>query len=415
MTASDTPTEASEEMPPLPADAGSGKTSTKRRSRLRDYVGNLLMFTASIAVTLVGAELLLRAFPQYQFPTGEGEYLFCSPIKARHIPHPSFGYTEAPGNSYFERYSTVDPWTYVHINDEGFRDNYDTHGMPVIVLGDSMTRGSLVNENETFTDVMDAWHPEWSFRNYGVGGYGEANSIRVYEDKAPHVPHKLVIQQFSLSTDIDDNVERAKLDGDSVAIKIKSSVGAPRNSVKLTARIHLFLWSHSKIYPWFYNAAIRPYFGNWDARRDMTSALEVTRRLLAKLASEAQSNNADLLLLVLPSWSEMAGRDDGMHPAEQRAMLEQFAASVPNAYLLDMTSLLAAENPDQTYGIIDKHLTQYGHFIVAEALERWFIQEWPRGPKGTAPARTFHANPVVIPECSRADAYLNLVKSPQPG
>ncbi len=88
-----------------------------------------------------------------------------------------------------------------------------------------MTRGSLVNENETYTGLMDLWHPDMSFRNYGIGGYGQAHSIRVYEEKGRQLAHRLVVQQFSLSTDIDDNVERAALDGDSVKIDIKPVVG----------------------------------------------------------------------------------------------------------------------------------------------------------------------------------------------
>ncbi|BCP53000.1 hypothetical protein K32_16170 [Kaistia sp. 32K] len=399
-----------------PGPAFEAETGAKTPPRHRAYIGNALLFSASILLSLAGAELVLRAFPQYQVQTGEGEYRFCTPIETRHRPHPTFGYTESPENSYFERFSTADPWSYVHINAEGFRDNFDTHGKPILVLGDSMTRGSLVNENETFTDLMDAWHPEWAFRNYGVGGYGQANSIRVYEDKAPALPHTLVIQQYSLSTDIDDNVERASLNGDTVDINIHPAVGTAKDSMKPLARIHLFLWNNSKVYPWIYNTAVRPYFGNWDARRDINTAIEITRRLLGKLAQEAQANNADLLILALPSWAEMAGRDDGMDPKRQRVMLEAFAAATPNAYLLDMSPVLSAQDPSKTYGVVDKHLTPYGQFLVAESIERWLMTDWARGPKATVlPAHEFHAPEPVIPDCSRADAYLKLVTGPHGG
>ena len=144
-------------------------------------------------------------------------------------------------------------------------------------------------------------------------------------------------QQISLSTDIDDNVELATLDGDSVKINIKPAVGAPKGSVKPLVRIHLFFWNHSRVYAWFYNTAVRPFFSNWDVRRDVDGALKVTRRLLEKLASEARSNHADLLILILPSWAEMAGRDDGMEPERQRMMLRDFVADTAGVFLLDMT------------------------------------------------------------------------------
>jgi hypothetical protein len=388
---------------------------SERRHVRGIYVGNILLVLASMLLAVVGAELLLRAFPALQVQTGEGEYRFCTETKLRHRPHDGYGYTEFPGNIYFERFSPLDPWAYVRINEDGFRDNYNSNGRPVLVLGDSMARGSLVNEWETFTDLMDGWHPEWSFRNFGVGGYGQANAIRLYEDKGSQLPHDLVIQQYSLSTDIDDNVERATLQGDGVDINIEPAVGTPRDAIKPVARIHMFFWQHSKVYPWLYNVAVRPYFSNWDARRDMGKALEVTRRLIVKLSQDTRAHNADLLILVIPSWAEMAGRNDGMEPTRQRAMLESVAATTPNTYLLDMTPVLAAEDPARTYGVIDKHLTPYGHFLLGKALERWMVTTWPRGPMQSVaaiPERSFRVPTPIVPSCRLADQYLQQIKAP---
>lgn len=388
-----------------------GTSPTAKAPRRRAYfVGDTLLVLASILLTLVIAELLLRTFPRFQVQTGEGEYRYCNAITVRHRPHDVYGYSETPGSSYFERYGPADPWYYIRINAEGFRDNYETDGRPVIVLGDSSTRGSLVNEGETFANLMDQWHPEWSFRNYGVGGYGQANTIRVYEDKAAAMPHDLVIQQFSLANDIDDNVERAVLDGDTARITIKPMTDTPVSTLSLPVRIHRFFWEHSKLYPWLYNIAIRPYFDNWDARQNIDRSLEVTQRLLGKLAAEARANQADLLLLVLPSWAEMDGRDDGMLPGRQRTMLEAFAAQTPNVYLLDATAVLAPEDPNKTFGVVDKHMTPYGHFVVAQALERWMVTDWPRGPRTAAPARAFQPSAPAIPDCSQAEAYLPVSK-----
>jgi hypothetical protein len=392
--------------PPMP----DGGTTPARLPRRKAYVGDTLLVLASMMLTLVAAELLLRAFPRLQVQTAEGEYRYCNATTIRHQTHPAYGYSETPGSSYFERYGPADPWYYIHINAEGFRDNYETNGRPVLLLGDSSSRGSLVNESETFATLMDRWHPEWSFHNYGVGGYGQANAIRVYEEKAPALPHDLVIQQFSLANDIDDNAERAVMDGDTVRITIKPMTIAPIRTLSLPVQIHRFFWEYSKLYPWIYNITIRPYFDNWDARQDIDRSLEITRRLLAKLAADARANQADLLLLVLPAWAEMDGRNDGMLPERQRTMLEAFAAETPNVYLLDATTVLAHEDTDKTFGVVDKHMTPFGHFLVAQALERWMVTDWPRGPKASAPARTFQPSPPAIPDCSQADAYLPLAK-----
>lgn len=390
----------------------SDKAAEAAPSGSSGLVGNVLLILSSMLLTLVGAELFLRTFPQFQIQTSDGEYRYCTENRIRHRPHVAFGYTEVPGSSYFERYSPADPWYYIHVNAEGFRDNYETNGRPVVVLGDSSTRGSLVNEDETFANLMDKWHPEWSFRNYGAGGYGQANAIRIYEEKAPSAPHDLVIQQYSLANDLDDNVERAVLDGDSVKITVRPATGKPKEALGPLVRIHQFFWQHSKVYPWLYNVTVRSYAENWDARRNIDGSIEITRRLLAKLAEEARANRADLLLLVLPSWAEMAGRHDGMEPMRQREMLEAFALATPNVYLLDMTSVLTTEDPDKTYGVLDKHMTAYGHFLVAQALERWMVTDWPHGPRKAAPERIFQPPAPVIPDCSQADAYLALASSP---
>ena len=276
-----------------------------------------------------------------------------------------------------------------------------------------MTRGSLVDENEIYSRLVELWHPDMSFRNYGIGGYGQAHSIRVYRREGaatgPSAGNPPIFIEHGLSMITLSGPHSTVIGQDRRQARCGSSEGF-REAV---ARVHLFFWNHSKIYAWFYNVGIRPYFSNWDARRDIDGALEVTRRLLAKLARDARSHRADLLILILPSWAEMAGRDNGMEPERARVMLRNFVADTAGVFLLDTTPVLAAEDPDRTYGVIDKHLTPYGNFLVAQALDRWLVQEWPVGPKGVAPMRSFHANPPVIPDCSRADSYVRHVKSPQ--
>lgn len=379
------------------------------RPRKSHWTANALLIVMSGLILLGALEGIARLFPQYQVQTGDGEYRFCTSAQIRHEPNASFGYSELPGNSYFERYSPLDPWAYVAINSEGFRDNYSHGGQPVIVLGDSMTRGTLVNESQTYPSLLGHWHPTMDFRNYGTGGYGQANEIRVYEAKG-QTPHKLAIVQFSLSTDIDDNVERATLSHNKAVINIQPAVGTPKARTKMLAKVHNFFWFHSKLYPWFYNAALRPLVANWDARRNMGKALHLTDALLVKLAGEAKANGAELVVLALPSWAEIAGRDDGMEPERQREMLRRFVAKTPGASLVDMAPLLSKEGPNKTYGMIDKHLTPYGHFIVAQALDRWMMHHWSQGPRSAPPARQFAPTPSIVPQCAKAPGYLRNVK-----
>lgn len=377
-----------------------------------NILANVLLIVTSMLLSVTVLELAFRIFPQFQVPTGEGDFIFCTADTVRYRPHASFGYTEMPGESYFERYTPADSWAYIKVNGEGFRDNYEqgVAGETVIVLGDSMTRGSLVNEYETYTSLLRKWHPDASFRNYGVGGFAQANSIRVYEEKAPGLNHRLVIDQFSLGNDLNDNTGRAVLNDDSVEIIVEPAIGTPKEQVSLAVRTHLFFWRNSKSYPWLYTTLLRRFTSNWDVRSDLEGTLELTRRLVARLAGEVRANDADLLLLVLPAWAEMVGRNDGMEPERQREMLRKLAAETPGLFLLDMTPIFAAEDPGRVYGVVDKHMTPYGHFLVANALDLWMMQEWPAGQRTLQPARSFHPAPLPVPDCGMADTYEKMAK-----
>ncbi|MBP1883760.1 hypothetical protein [Sinorhizobium mexicanum] len=357
----------------------------------------------SIAVAVVGSELVLRAFPSLQIPVGEGDYVFCGIARTRHQPHPHYGFTEIPGNRYFERFSSFDPWNPVKINADGFRDNAIGNGEPVIVLGDSIVRGSLVRESETFSALLNAWHPQLLFKNYGTGGYGQPNEIRLYEDKGRAISHKLLIVGFSLSTDIEDNAERAVLTPSSVDINVEPAGSNPKQA-GLLLEAHLFLWKNSKLYNWVYSTLLRPYVGNIDSRRDIEDALELTKRLFDQLATTARSNGADLLVVILPGWAEMAGRDDGLQPDRQRKMIETLAATTPGMFVVDPTVRLAAADPTKTFGVVDKHLSPLGHFLVAEAIDEWLLSEWRGKNTIRGSQHSFAPGPPIEPDCGQLSA-----------
>ncbi|WP_265518342.1 hypothetical protein [Nitratireductor luteus] len=387
------------------------RTDGKAKPKGTGMAGNLLLLSFSVALAVGIAEVFLAAVPQLQVQAGEGEYVFCAPPHSRHLEHPEFGYIETPGASYFERNSSRDPWYYVKVNDEGFRDNHNHGGEQVIVLGDSFARGTLVNEYETFSSLMNQWYPDTGFRIYSAGGYGQANTLRIYQDKGTRIPHRLVIQQFTLPNDIDDNVERTRMAGDGVEIDFAKITAKTTQGTVFLLGVHASLWRTSNLYRLIYSSVIRSRVENWDARRNIDNALELTRRLLVGLAEEARANDADLLVLVIPGWPEIVGRDDGMASESQREMLRGFVSQTPNASVLDVTPRLASEDPDRTYGVIDKHLTPYGHFVVADVLDQWLWQTWRGGSEGTRPEREFVEYPPVTADCTLADDYLDWVKS----
>lgn len=376
----------------------SGILQRMRRSRNFGGVMDGLIILVSGLVAILLCELLLRLVPSLQLPVGEGEYVYCGVPRGRHQSHALYGYTEIPGNSYFERFSPLDPWNRVQINRDGFRDNATGTGSPVFVLGDSMVRGSLVKESETFSSLLNAWHPQLLLKNYGTGGYGQPNEIRVYEDKGHSIPHNLVVVGLSLSTDLEDNAERAVLTPSSVDITVEPA-GSGTKKPSLALQAHLYLWQNSKLYNWFYSTLLRPYVGDRASRRDIGHAIELTRRLFVRLADDARANGAELLVVILPGWAELVGRDDGLQPEKQREMIKALAAATPGVYVVDPTKKLSANDPMKTYGIGDKHLSPLGHFLVAEAIDQWLVNDWSGGKGLTVGEHQFVKTAPVEPDC----------------
>lgn len=386
-----------------PSSLGGLRRRARASKDLPSWLGDTLIVIVSSAVAIAGCELSLRLFPDLQVPVGEGEYIYCGAPQTRHQPHALYGYTEIPGNSYFERFSSFDPWNHVKINADGFRDNAIGSGEPVFVLGDSMARGSLVKESETFSALLNAWHPELLLKNYATGGYGQPNEIRLYEDKARSISHRLVIVGFSLSTDIEDNAERAVLTPTSADIRVEPVDSDPKPSGAFLGTHH-FLWENSKLYNWVYLTLLRPYVGNRDSRRDMDASFELTKRLFERFAADTRANGADLLVVIMPGWAEMAGRDDGLQPARQREMIKKFAASTPGVFVVDPTARLAAGDAMKTFGVVDKHLSPLGHFLVAEAIDDWLLSEWRDRDSIKKTERSFAPSPPVVPDCRQLSA-----------
>lgn len=164
----------------------------------------LLGLSISFATVLLffgGLEGYLRIFTE---TTG---HIYCKGPTDRSEFHSQYGWIEHPNSQYLEKKSNKDNWSLHTYNDEGFRDTYNSGEENVIVLGDSFTRGSLVDDHSTYTHLLDRWTPHTTFRNYGTGGYGTAQELLVYQDYSKKFDHNLVILGYYFN-DPGDNVDK---------------------------------------------------------------------------------------------------------------------------------------------------------------------------------------------------------------
>jgi hypothetical protein len=167
---------------PPSADRTGRSDAARKRMESAAALKAAVLAGASIVVALGGMEAFLRLVPSFQVQK-EPQQIFCTAEHRRNMPHADYGYSEVPGNVYFEKTSPVDDWYFVKINKDGFRDNYDSGAQQVIVLGDSFVRGSLVDESQQFGYLLDLWHPDIAFRNYGIGGFGQAEELRLRRNR----------------------------------------------------------------------------------------------------------------------------------------------------------------------------------------------------------------------------------------
>jgi hypothetical protein len=334
------------------------------------------------------------------------EQMFCSGTQ-RHVPHPGYGYSGVPGNTFFEKTSPIDNWFFVHINDEGFRDNFNSGNENVIVLGDSFVRGTLVDESEQFGYLLDLWHPDIAFRTYGVGGFGQANEFRLYESLGS-IPHRLVILAYAMANDLDDNAKRARVVGSDVQLNLETQVSTAKSS--FMRDVHSEMWTRTALYPLVFRTILEPLFR--PQHRDIDNALRVTRQLLAMIADQARRNGAELLIVPIPSWNEVAGLSDGMAYDRQHAMLDEFAASTPEVSLIDTVPLFR-QDYTRNYGLADKHLSGYGQFLIATAIDRWMESERISGSQQSGPGRQYVPASPITPDCALTAVLVQKLKHPR--
>ncbi|HJT21580.1 MAG TPA: GDSL-type esterase/lipase family protein [Nitrospira sp.] len=167
---------------------------------MRRFLTNSMLVCGSVCATLVGIELVLRvvglSFPVF--------------IRSDDV----LGWSFFPK---VEGYSVHEARAWVRINEAGFRDIEHQIVKPagtfrIAVLGDSFTEGSNVAEAETFPSVMAtalsscaASKQAYEVLNFGVSGYGTAQSYLLLDRSVLQYQPDLVILAFYNGNDVADN------------------------------------------------------------------------------------------------------------------------------------------------------------------------------------------------------------------
>jgi hypothetical protein len=370
---------------------------------------NALLALGSIVVALVAFELLLAVRPDLRADNTSPSFVFCQGDPQRYRQDPVFRKAEIPSSIYFE--NNGERWS-IHLNNErGFRDIFDSGDQHAIILGDSFTRGTSVNDHQTIPYLLDVWTPDVAFHSFATGGSGTADAYRAYQAIAEDWDHRLVILNYFLGNDLRNNlagdVALKGDDADEVELGRVQMASAPK---RLLIRYHRFMRAHSHVYNLAYTSAkilVSGRKGEQLPPDQLALGLEITKGLLLSLGREAARHDADLLVVIIPSWNEImdVGAEDD--PAMQRQIIEQAAGELDNTFVLDLADRVRTLGARKVYGQVDKHFSPLGNYTVAQATYEWVSRDWPRGPRADRTAPSFDDDDwgVARPDCALVDPY----------
>jgi len=159
-----------------------------------------LVSLAGIFVVIACAEIFARYFiPQWAPVTSE---------RAKFWQFDNLlGWSQIPGQKAAFRHPDFSTW--VEINSLGLRDReysvVRNTKKRMLVLGDSYGWGFGVNNNEIFTELLEARHPDWEIINASVSGYGTVQQYLYLAQRGILLKPDMVLLLFN-DNDFQDSV-----------------------------------------------------------------------------------------------------------------------------------------------------------------------------------------------------------------
>jgi hypothetical protein len=282
----------------------------------------------STLLTLVAVEVVLRG-------SGFTDQVFTS-------PDPILGYSLTPG---LEQWQSLEGEALIVVNQNGCRGPARPKAKPpatvrVAVLGDSLTEGRQVGEDETYAALAEAElgacpalaATAVEVLNFGVAGYSTVHELLMYRHRARQWAPDIVVLMVYAPNDLDDNTVGARarhqpyfeLAGDRLVLvdDFRSSFNFRRRT-SFAAHAYDAAKRHVRLLH-LGGAALRGYRnlraptpsrpsssaplfvdsdGTFAPPREppMVAAWRLLERLIVELASEVEANGAAFILANAPS------------------------------------------------------------------------------------------------------------------
>ena len=140
---------------------------------------NLLLVFLSLFFFLIIIEVILRL--KGDMPRSSPDFTINEPLI--NIPDPKLGWVPKKGIHKFKPWSDKGKNTYLTINSDKsrFTGKVKENKKKIIFIGGSITQGWAVNDDETFSSLIQKKNNNYKVFNYGVGGYGGYQSLLMLE------------------------------------------------------------------------------------------------------------------------------------------------------------------------------------------------------------------------------------------
>lgn len=364
-------------------------SSATRRTRAAEWA---LAFASALAVVLAAgaSELALRAT--------RPAFLDRSRARHPHVYDERYGWALRRGAQYRGRGGEA-----ITVNERGYRGALHA-ALPapgrtrILMLGDSITFGTGVGDDETFSRLLDT-RPGLEVLNLGVDGYGTDQAlIRLEREGLAYRPH-VVVLNFCVRNDYFDNALPVALydgrspkpyftlDGGGLArhdSHLRLS-GRQKAAVALMERSHLVnALLHLGGAPPDAVAHGRDE-ADWGERRqevlgDFDRAAEVTRRLILAMAERSEKAGAAFVVVIHPDRRAWSGDEQMVTPLT--------SGGLGRTRLVTMSAHYRARRLSFEELTIDRlgHLSPKGHTVASEVIEA-VIDSLPDGSSRSSSTR----------------------------
>ena len=280
----------------------------------------------------------------------------------------------------------------IRINREGFRDREFSAEKPagkkrILVLGDSFTFGTGVEQEETFPKVLERRLGQEAF-NWGVAGYSTDQELLLLEKEGLRYRPDLVILALYLGNDLMDNLlpypseaDRAKpffvLEGTRLNLKnvpvpqARKDPG-PRSQglTQLLTRSLLVSETAKILIQWKPLQPLAARLGSMEDSTTQEQELRLAQALLARMREWTLQHDSRLFVVMVPHLSQI--QRFSPRTAASNALATRLLAACRELKIdaVDLTPILKhrAQEGEALYFPRERHWNALGHKRAAEII-----------------------------------------------